>query len=345
MAIEPADDDAQLAQQAAHARLVEVDRATTLPFGAVCITMAVAGAALLPFYGGALTLTACVPLLSWLMGRIWMRDVLGVRFWVVFHLLAVELAIVGAALATGGADSPLLMWVGVLGAFIVFYFPRYRTALIGSPLVVGGVTLGHLASGAPIDSPLTTTMSFLIALVLPGTIIQMVRMELTHRRRAVIDPLTGCLNRHAFDDRIAVLEAQMSFTREPIGVVIFDIDHFKRINDTHGHATGDAVLAEVAYAVRKSLRSYEALCRLGGEEFAILLPGADLVMSARIAERVRVLVEELTVGDVNVTISCGVASAGGGGVTDIHLLLDTADKALYVAKDAGRNRTHSHVAA
>ncbi len=345
MAGGPTDDDAHLAHQAAQARLVEVDRATTWPFGGVCITIAVAGICLQPFFGWPLTLTACVPLFSWLMGRIWMREVLGVRFWVVTHLIAVELAIVGAAAVTGGGDSPFLVWVGVLGAFMVFYFPRHWFALVVSPVVVGAVAAGDVVAGNPIEAPLSTTVAFLVALILPGTVIQMVRIELTHRRRAVIDPLTGCLNRHAFDDRISVLEAQMSFTREPVGVVIFDIDHFKRINDTHGHATGDAVLAEVAYTVRNSLRSYEALCRLGGEEFAILLPGADLMVSARTAEEVRTLVEELVVDDVNVTISCGVASAGGGGVTDIHSLLDRADQALYVAKNEGRNRTHSHAAA
>jgi diguanylate cyclase (GGDEF)-like protein len=134
----------------------------------------------------------------------------------------------------------------------------------------------------------------------------------------------------------------MAVTGEPIGVVIFDIDHFKQVNDRYGHAAGDAVLTEIAYQLRKALRSYETLCRLGGEEFVILLPGAAVADATRIAERVRLLVAGLVVEGITVTISCGVASAGGDDVS-IRTVLAGADAALYEAKAGGRNQTRVHM--
>ena len=99
---------------------------------------------------------------------------------------------------------------------------------------------------------------------------------------AVIDPLTGLLNRSAFAQRLVELQHQIDQGAESsLGFLMADIDHFKRINDEHGHPVGDAVLRDVAYAMRSELRAFDLIYRLGGEEFAILLPGADVDEDAR----------------------------------------------------------------
>ena len=99
--------------------------------------------------------------------------------------------------------------------------------------------------------------------------------DIEHRGAAVLDPLTGMLNRSALNGRVAEIEEQSKLTGQPVGLIVADLDHFKAINDTHGHAVGDAVLRHVAYVLRRELRAYDLAYRLGGEEFAIVLLGAD----------------------------------------------------------------------
>ncbi|MEO0492130.1 MAG: GGDEF domain-containing protein [Actinomycetota bacterium] len=323
------------------ARLIDVDRATVGVNGVLCGLTMVVALGLWPFYGATFTLVCSLPFITWLAGAAGLRKLLGIRRWTVLNMIALETSILLAVMHTGGADSALLHMVGMLGAPLVFYFPRRTGAVVASPLVVAGVAALHLGAGHAIDEPLNPIVAFLVAVFIPVMVLHMMELEMTHRKRAVIDPLTGCLNRHAFGDRVAVIEAQMAVTGEPVGVVMFDIDHFKQVNDQHGHAAGDAVLTEIAYRIRKALRSYELLCRLGGEEFAILLPGAGAEDAVRIAERVRMLVESLSVAGIEITISCGVASAAGTDV-QVDAVLEHADRALYEAKHHGRNRTCVH---
>jgi diguanylate cyclase (GGDEF)-like protein len=119
--------------------------------------------------------------------------------------------------------------------------------------------------------------------------------------------------------------------------VVGDIDHFKSVNDQHGHAVGDAVLRDVAHAMRASLRTFELLYRLGGEEFLLLLPGADADDAAEVAEKLRVAVEQLHPEGLSVACSFGVATAKDGALA-FAPLLRAADAALYDAKHHGRNR-------
>jgi diguanylate cyclase (GGDEF)-like protein len=120
-------------------------------------------------------------------------------------------------------------------------------------------------------------------------------------------------------------------------MIIVDLDRFKRINDEHGHAAGDAVLVDVAYTLRKELRAFDLAYRMGGEEFLVVLPGATLGEAEAIAERLREAVAEQPAGGHAVTMSFGVASSGGGGF-DHEAVLQAADEALYEAKRAGRDR-------
>ena len=115
----------------------------------------------------------------------------------------------------------------------------------------------------------------------------LMRSDIQHRSDAVIDQLTGMLNRKALSTRVAELAQQSQLTGESIGIIVGDLDHFKAINDTRGHSVGDVVLKEVAYQMRKQLRAFDLAYRLGGEEFLILLPGSDLEQSAQLAEQLR----------------------------------------------------------
>ncbi len=160
---------------------------------------------------------------------------------------------------------------------------------------------------------------------------------------AATDELTGISNRRAALSRLQQSLARAEREGRELTVVMLDVDHFKRLNDTHGHASGDAVLREFAERVAVQLREYDVFGRVGGEEFIVVLPDLPLDAGCAIAERVRASISDVpfvlpTGATVTATVSVGVSSAG----TDEHLTVDRllaiADAALYEAKAAGRNR-------
>ena len=160
-------------------------------------------------------------------------------------------------------------------------------------------------------------------------------------RRSAEDALTGLPNRRAFEEALAREVARARRVRAPLGLVALDVDHFKRVNDTHGHAAGDAVLREVAARIAAAARAGDLVARIGGEEFAALLGGADLSAAAEAAERIRARVREAPVAvaaglALAVTVSAGVAALEPG--EDGAALLARADARLYEAKRAGRDR-------
>jgi diguanylate cyclase (GGDEF)-like protein len=122
-----------------------------------------------------------------------------------------------------------------------------------------------------------------------------------------------------------------------VGVVLGDLDHFKVINDVDGHQAGDAVLREIAYRWRTTLRAYDLAYRLGGEEFIVLVPGATEAEALGLAERLREAIRGEPIAGRQVTMSFGVAVSGAGGF-DLDTQYGRADAALYEAKDAGRDR-------
>src|SRR5206468_7158073 len=127
-------------------------------------------------------------------------------------------------------------------------------------------------------------------------------------------------------------------TGEPVGMILGDLDRFKEVNDSHGHAAGDAALTDVAYLFRKRLRAFDLAYRIGGEEFLILLPGAGILECARLAEQLRAAVAANPVGDETpLTVSFGVSASGRGERFDYDLVFAAADAALYEAKAEGRN--------
>ena len=168
-------------------------------------------------------------------------------------------------------------------------------------------------------------------------------MEQELRLLASTDPLTGLQNRHAFVKRGVTLLKSAQRYRRQCSALMLDIDHFKRINDTYGHGFGDAVLKAVAGELSQGLREIDLLGRLGGEEFAAILPETDPQQALLVAERLRNAVQMLSFTCENgsrlrLTLSIGVAECLPGEVR-LESLLARADRALYRAKDAGRNRT------
>jgi diguanylate cyclase (GGDEF)-like protein len=158
------------------------------------------------------------------------------------------------------------------------------------------------------------------------------------RTQADTDDLTGLLNRRAFNQRLEMLLYRARLSSRALSLVEVDIDHFKRVNDEHGHLAGDAALVAVARALTRSVREGDLLARLGGEEFAIILPDTDADASFVIAERCRASLTGDGYDGPPLTLSAGVASYPAD-ATDGEALLRAVDTALYAAKDAGRNRT------
>ena len=160
---------------------------------------------------------------------------------------------------------------------------------------------------------------------------------------ATRDSLTNCLNRRSFFERYEAIFHSTKLDEEPMSCIMADIDLFKAINDRHGHALGDDVICKVADELRQSLRATDAVCRYGGEEFCIILPGVELERAAEMSERARINISRIEFcasgsrQPVTITSSFGVASIEHRpeGFSD---LIDRADKALYHSKNTGRNR-------
>jgi diguanylate cyclase (GGDEF)-like protein len=193
-------------------------------------------------------------------------------------------------------------------------------------------------AGAVIDDPplIIAPLALMISVAMFQTVLM--RSDVKYRAEAVIDPLTGMLNRKALTMRVGELEQQSVVTKQPVGLVLGDIDHFKRINDSDGHSAGDSVLKDVSYELRRTLRAFDLFYRIGGEEFLVLLPGATARTAGRVAEELRVAIAVKPMSGRAVTMSFGVAASEAGERFDYGSAFAEADSALYEAKRAGRNR-------
>ena len=165
---------------------------------------------------------------------------------------------------------------------------------------------------------------------------------------ALRDGLTKAFNKKYFTDR---LESELTFAirhQSPLVLVMFDIDHFKKVNDTHGHQAGDLVLSELSTLLTSALRAEDVFARYGGEEFAVICRGTDLTQAQIVGERMRKAVEThrftFEGTHIPVTISVGIAGMPDPAVKDATDLVARADKALYQSKHGGRNRVTIHQA-
>lgn len=177
---------------------------------------------------------------------------------------------------------------------------------------------------------------------LANTIRELQRSQEALRIQATTDPLTQLRNRRSFFDMADEQIGLHKRYKDDLSVMMIDIDHFKSINDTHGHDTGDQVLMRVAEILQSMVREVDIVARLGGEEFAILMPDTKRLGSAVLAERTRKAVEDATLTvdgkTIRITASIGVASIKGEDVENMSDFLQIADKRLYLAKQNGRNR-------
>ena len=195
----------------------------------------------------------------------------------------------------------------------------------------------------------TCALSYLLLLVaLPPVIL--LQRSLMHQQLAAAartDPKTGLLNATAWQREADAEVARAQRTGSPLALLLVDVDHFKRVNDSHGHLIGDEVLRALATELRQQVRESDVVGRFGGEEFTVLLPRTD-EPARRIAERLRASAASLSVAAadarINVTVSIGVAVLGQHG-NDLFELLAAADVALYRAKDAGRDQVRIYARA
>ncbi len=169
---------------------------------------------------------------------------------------------------------------------------------------------------------------------------ELYRLQEQFKAQSRTDPLTGCLNRRGIVERLGAELAMAGRDRRPVSVAVLDLDHFKSVNDTYGHAAGDAVLQELVRRVGATIRASDSLGRIGGEEFLVLWAGLSPEVSRVAAERVRVVVEErpFVVGTskIHLTVSLGLTTTWGAEAQEA--VIARADQALYGAKQAGRNR-------
>jgi diguanylate cyclase (GGDEF)-like protein len=160
-------------------------------------------------------------------------------------------------------------------------------------------------------------------------------------QRAMVDGLTGLWNRTYFEKRLSAEMASSTRTQGVVGVIAADVDHFKKVNDTHGHPAGDIILRGVAQAMLSTIRQEDVLCRVGGEEFALLTGDAADGGAAALAERLRKAIEQAKFAhrgtQISVTCSFGVAQSGGAYGANPNIA-EQADAALYMAKRMGRNQ-------
>lgn len=231
---------------------------------------------------------------------------------------------------------------GVLACFA----PR---AVVVAPICYQGASLGVLVLAAnrsyrPEELRRVRLFSKPLALALHNA------MSFDHLERlAALDALTGCYNRRFGLERLREEYERAVRHETPLGVILFDVDHFKSVNDTYGHLVGDRVLVRVARLARSVLRHGDVLVRYGGEEFLAVLPSASEGDAAAVAERLRRLIEESPFMNeehvIRITISAGVAAYPEAEISSERGLIECADLGVYTAKRTGRNQVVSHTRA
>jgi len=231
----------------------------------------------------------------------------------------------------------------LINGIVVDFQPR---ELLLEPILFKNTLLGILllVSSIPFSEPVIAKLKFF-----SQELSLAFRNAITHEqmtRLAAIDALTGLYNR-----RFGTLRLHEEFSRSirtgtPLSLLIFDIDHFKLVNDTYGHSVGDKVLTSLANIALGAIREGDILLRYGGEEFLCVLPGASQRDANVVAERMRIMVMDSSVKnldqDIRITISIGIATYPHESISNSDQLVKLADEAMYVAKNTGRNRTVSY---
>jgi diguanylate cyclase (GGDEF)-like protein len=242
------------------------------------------------------------------------------------------------------AVTVTILAMGTMG-LVTGYKPA-RYFMIAWGLLLLGVMMNMLKNFGLLPHNMLTQNGLQV-----GSLCEMVLLSLAlasrvseMQRQSRTDALTKLFNRRFFDERVAYEFERSQRYHSPVSLLVADIDHFKQFNDRHGHARGDEALRAVAKQLLEGVRSQDIVCRYGGEEFALILPGTDGDQAMVVAETLRQSIEQSKGTSVGmVTISVGVASPADGGIGDDSALFRAADAALYQAKAGGRNRVVRYV--
>ena len=249
---------------------------------------------------------------------------------------AISVLCIGGVLTTVYVSGPQQIFWAYPAIIAVYYLIRPVEAVVASLVLLFALIPAVLPDGYYL-SAVTTLITLVVtcAFAFAFSII-------THRQRSQLmqlatrDPLTGAGNRRALENKLRHVVDISATTKAPTSMLLMDLDHFKQVNDRHGHAAGDEILRSITEIVNLRIRVTDSVYRIGGEEFVVILEGQDLHRAAHLAEQLRTLIEanEL-VPDHSVTISVGVAELkdGESGNDWLH----RADEALYRAKRSGRN--------
>lgn len=258
--------------------------------------------------------------------------------WLFWSLMAATACIAAGVTASGLAGAGalgILLWPA---SGLASRFPT-RVVVTGTVITLAFMIAGF-AIGAPqiiSETPVVVSgfVGVTIAVVANVSVLRL--SDIAHHSAATLDPLTGLPNRVALRTRADALEAQAG-DHEGAALILLDLDRFKRINDEHGHQAGDDVLAAFGAVLAEAVRGDDLAYRLGGEEFAVLVPGLDLEGAADLAQRLLHTVRRADLAGHRVTASAGVGVTPAGEPVSWKRLFAQADTALYRAKDDGRDR-------
>jgi diguanylate cyclase (GGDEF)-like protein len=269
--------------------------------------------------------------------------------WLLLLAVVLQSAAAAVSIQNVGWRSPYAKAWAVLSATLVLMTTRRFLPLMS----VHGVSPAVVERAQNVVGLLISVGALVSVLGLEALVAELGRKDLDLRRSnaeltrlATYDALTGALNRRELLARIRTELTRAERYRHPVAFVLFDLDHFKEVNDRFGHAMGDRALVAFVRTVQRAARANDSLGRLGGEEFGLLLPESDVEGALRLADRMRAEVAALSIEEderaCHITVSAGVALAAPGDELTPDELVRRADFALYAAKLAGRDRVRLH---
>jgi diguanylate cyclase (GGDEF)-like protein len=337
--LQQADSLAEIRNDARRERLLDM-QIRLRPYRTACFAiLALALASVSAEVGWWWVVPLTVGLAGFAVADRFMRDSSHPGLWAATAWGILPLLLADAVLTTGGAASPVLMWFALPAVTLGARFSP-RGMVLGTFYILALLLTCTFGLDPATASEHHKEVIAAAALVISTVILSgaLVESDRAHRRRSTLDPLTGLFNRNALEQRLAELDGQPSNQEEGLShaLLLCDLDHFKRVNDLLGHAAGDAVLQDVAYTMRATLRAGDSIYRVGGEEILVILPGADEEAAVEIAERLRQDVRQRRPVGVAVTVSIGVAVSQSEMVNTDDLVA-RADAALYSAKAGGRD--------
>jgi diguanylate cyclase (GGDEF)-like protein len=311
-------------------------------YGVMMMAVVIA-VAMLPDYGWS-SFAMLVPMIGLVLaGARHLEQRRRPELWVFYTTVVNIQVLIGViAAVTGGPRTMLVCMLAVPVAMVATRFST-RGLTVGVPLsvvVVFAATIG-VDPGYVAHHPESVSVALSLVGCFALYMHPLLSSDVRHRTDSTLDALTGLLNRRALNSRMGEIAQQAALTGQPVSFVAADLDHFKDVNDERGHSVGDRVLRETADTMRHCLRTFDLLYRIGGEEFLLVLPGAEQRDAVALAETMRTAIAASRPADLDVTCSFGVATAYG---TDVQLgaLSAAADTALYAAKRRGRNRVEAH---